>query len=128
RGLDLHPWKRSCSIPGHVALGWMVWHAGRLCLGHGPLLESCIAQFPWRLVFVRGLEEKLRPLLPFLIMTSLVTSVVIFPIGYQDNYEVVRTVASFNLSSDSSSLYSSKNVNFDSDKYTQIGANLSIEA
>jgi len=70
----------------------------------------------------------LRPLLPFLIMTSLVTSVVIFPIGYQDNYEVVRNVAPFNLSSDSSSLETSENVNLDSGQWSQIGPQLSMEA
>jgi hypothetical protein len=70
----------------------------------------------------------LRPLLPLLVVASLVSIVVIFPAGYQDKYNTMENVAPFNLSSDSSNLQTAENQNLDSGQWSRSGPTLSMGA
>jgi hypothetical protein len=69
-----------------------------------------------------------RLLLPILVVTCLVSTVLFFPLGYKDEYTTILNVAPFSLSNNSSSLATSENLNLNSGQWSLDGPQLSIRA
>ena len=66
--------------------------------------------------------------MPLLVIASLISTVLIFPDGYQDKYNTMENLSPFNLLADSWNLQTSENQNLDSGQWSQNGPTLSIEA
>jgi len=74
------------------------------------------------------MEEELRTFLQVCVMACLVSTVLAFPLGYHDDYNTAQNAALFDLSSDSSSLKTSEDLNLDSGQWSPGSSWLSLRA
>ncbi len=72
--------------------------------------------------------EKLRALLPTLILSSVVLSLVLFPLGYVGSYDTVENVPPFSLSNNYSNLGAGENHNLQSGQWQANNASLTLRA